>query len=459
MKRKLVYSALGILFLAGIALFFLGSRKVTLRINGNDRTVTTGSLTVSSVLQQAQIALDPYDQVTPSLNSILIGSGPIVINQVTHYQILVGGQSIPCVTSERIPARVLSALKLTVNPADRIYADGILVDPALSLPVVRSRTLEIRRAVDITLRDATSTRTFQSAAPTLGEALWDEGIYLTSRDQLEPSPETPLTASIQAVLRPSRTVSVTQNTRSTSLKSPAAGTVGEALALSGLSLQGGDYTVPAETASLPDDGQISLVHVTEQLEVNEKYIPYQSESQMNDTVELDQKEVVQSGQYGITINRERLKLENAVEKNRLVLAEQVVKEPVNEIIGYGTKISINTIDTPNGQLEYYRAVQVYATAYSPCHAGTSTCSNATASGMPVQRGVIAVIPGWYAYMAGERVYIPGYGTAVIGDTGGGIPGTPWIDLAFTDADYTGWHSWVTMYFLAPPPSNILYDLN
>jgi 3D (Asp-Asp-Asp) domain-containing protein len=55
-------------------------------------------------------------------------------------------------------------------------------------------------------------------------------------------------------------------------------------------------------------------------------------------------------------------------------------------------------------------------------------------------------------MALQRVYVQGYGHATIGDSGGGIPGTYWIDLGYSDEDYVGWHSWTTLYFLPPIPA-------
>lgn len=62
-------------------------------------------------------------------------------------------------------------------------------------------------------------------------------------------------------------------------------------------------------------------------------------------------------------------------------------------------------------------------------------------------------------MVGQQVYIPGYGFAVIEDMGGGIAGSNWVDLAYSDEEFIGWHSYVTVYFLTPVPGNILYDLN
>ena len=68
-----------------------------------------------------------------------------------------------------------------------------------------------------------------------------------------------------------------------------------------------------------------------------------------------------------------------------------------------------------------------ATAYT---AGCSGCSGITASGRPAGHGVVAVDPN--VIPLGTHMYIPGYGHAVAGDTGGSIRGRR-IDLGFNSS--------------------------
>jgi 3D (Asp-Asp-Asp) domain-containing protein len=129
-------------------------------------------------------------------------------------------------------------------------------------------------------------------------------------------------------------------------------------------------------------------------------------------------------------------------------------QPQDQITGMGTTAVVKTLDTGSGTIEYYRAVTMYATAYSPCQQGLGRCSKATSSGIPLQKGVVAVTGAWYRLFGGAQVYIPGYGIGVIGDVGGGIPGTYWIDLGYSEEDYEAWHQNVTVYFLTPIPPNV-----
>jgi len=50
----------------------------------------------------------------------------------------------------------------------------------------------------------------------------------------------------------------------------------------------------------------------------------------------------------------------------------------------------------------------------------------------------------------QKLYVPDYGFAIAGDTGGGVKGKH-IDLGYSDDDYRSWHWWTDVYLLWPPP--------
>ncbi|HEY9086397.1 MAG TPA: 3D domain-containing protein [Candidatus Tyrphobacter sp.] len=73
-------------------------------------------------------------------------------------------------------------------------------------------------------------------------------------------------------------------------------------------------------------------------------------------------------------------------------------------------------------------VRMVATAYTPHCYG---CSGITATGRPAGPGIVAVDPR--VIPLGSRLYIPGYGFAIAGDTGGDIQGDR-VDLGFLSYD-------------------------
>ncbi|MGZ6347747.1 MAG: hypothetical protein ACXWNC_09315, partial [Anaerolineales bacterium] len=84
----------------------------------------------------------------------------------------------------------------------------------------------------------------------------------------------------------------------------------------------------------------------------------------------------------------------------------------------------------------------------------------TTSGLPVQQGTVAMVYSWYLAFGFDKLYIPGYGYATVGDVGGGDPSKNpyWVDLGWTDDNYQPMVGWTTVYFLAPVPKNLVYVL-
>ena len=228
-----------------------------------------------------------------------------------------------------------------------------------------------------------------------------------------------------------------------------ANTVGEALAQAGFALQGLDYSIPAENAPIPKDGNIRVVKVIEDVIIDQTDTPFTKQYQAVEDLEIDRQEIVQAGVPGINARRIRVRYEDGQEISRQVEEEWVARLPQPQITGYGTKITPLTIDTPDGTITYWRAIQMYAVSYHPGETG----GNVTASGMTVQKGVAAVDTRYIPFFT--RLYIPGYGEAVAADTGGGVVGRI-IDLAYPDSEYIPWHQNVTVYFLWPPPENIVW---
>jgi 3D (Asp-Asp-Asp) domain-containing protein len=131
--------------------------------------------------------------------------------------------------------------------------------------------------------------------------------------------------------------------------------------------------------------------------------------------------------------------------------EWLDRSPSERIIAYGTQIAVFTLDTPDGPFEYWRHFQVLATSYSAATAGVSPDTphyGITRTGLKAGYGVIAVDPQVISLWA--EVYVPGYGRAVAGDTGGSIRGRH-IDLGFNEDAPPLWYRWVDVYLATPVP--------
>ncbi|MFN2146673.1 MAG: ubiquitin-like domain-containing protein [Anaerolineales bacterium] len=435
------------------------SRTVTILVEGQPVTVTTSARRVADILDEAGFPLGEADAVSPAADQRVGDGDTITLAQASRITIQADGETTSFYSTERTPTAWLAESGLTLAPADRLVVNGQEISPEKQMLYQPRLNVEIRRAVTISLESAGRLWTIQSSAPTLGRALWDAGFQLSSSDVLTPDPETPLTGDLSAVLVPGRQIQITASGETINAVT-SADTVGEALAQAGFSLQGLDYSIPDEDAPLPEDGSIRIVRVVEEVVINQEAIPFQTLYELLPEVEIDNYQVAQLGQVGIKAQRLRIRMEDNQEVSRQVEDEWTLREPVDRIEGYGTKIVVRTEVIGGETIEYWRKVNMWATSYSPCNSGASRCYPYTSLGLPVKQGVVAVIYDWFIPMGNHTVYVPGYGHAIIADVGGGVPGRHWIDLGYSDEDYIPWAQWVTVYFTTPiPPENeILYVL-
>lgn len=378
---------------------------------------------------------------------------------------IIDGETILNINSSaRTPLLILTEAGITPQPADRVLVNGISL--ALDQPIETKGAiqLQLRRAVALTLVTPQGEQVIQTSALTIGQALKEAGYSLSVNDIFNPSAETAITGTATVTYSPARDVVVTTGDKIINIRS-AAGTVGAALAEAGIPLTGLDTSSPLENEAIPEDGQIHVTRVYESISVTMEPIPFEEEVVDSVDVAFGQEDIIQPGVSGIAMVRTRIRYENGVEVSRTTEDKTVLREPQKQVVASGTKI---VLAPAGGEIpyEYWYATEMYASWYSPCNSGTGSCSYGTASGASAGYGIVAVDYSIYPSLAGMQVYIPGYGRATIGDTGGGpiietafgVPRTKWIDLGYNDNAIGGVSGWVTVYFLAPAPAEIPYFL-
>jgi uncharacterized protein YabE (DUF348 family) len=383
----------------------------------------------------------------------LMACQPTSLPEVT---IIDNNQVITFQTQERVPMALLDQAGITLIAADRLLINGFPIAPSQTIdenPI----TLQIRRAKTVSLITPDGQEhQFQTSAFTVGEALTEAGINVLATDKIDPPTNSRISNSPFTIIH-SSSIELTITVDGKSIKSKtSARTVGEALAEAGIPLLASDYSLPSENEALPSNGQIKVVRVRESVLLAQKSIPFESQLVAAPDVPLDQTQILSPGENGLSVQRIRIRYEDGNEVSRLMEDETTVRPPKTRTLGYGTKVEVTTATVNGAQIEYWRAVQMYATSYSPCRLGTSTCGSTTASGKQLEKGMVALPTNLYLTMQGQRLYIPGYGFATVEDACGGCGGQPMIDLGYTDNDYQAWHSWVTVYFLTPVPQNIVY---
>jgi uncharacterized protein YabE (DUF348 family) len=355
------------------------------------------------------------------------------------------GASLVVESTATHPMAILHEAGVPLAEADEVWADGVRVDGVYARDAAPAR-VTVRRAVSVSIVDSArpgQTLTVQTAARTVGEALWQAGIRLSAADIVQPSAESALTPNLTLTLIRARPLTIVADGRTLNV-SVQPGSVTETLAQAGLALAGADYVTPMEYG-------LRVVRVREEIVTEQQTIPRETIYQPLPEADIDTVQTLQAGTEGALRRNVRVRYEDGVEVSRVAEAETLAQAAQPRVIGYGTKITVRTVETADGVLEYWRAYTMYATSYSPSRAGvprTARNYGITASGQPLTKGLVAIDRRYIPF--GTRMYVPGYGFALAADTGGGVKGR-FIDLGFDDFNYQSWARVVTVYFLTPIP--------
>jgi uncharacterized protein YabE (DUF348 family) len=170
-------------------------------------------------------------------------------------------------------ADILALAGVTLTPADKIHFNGVDLPADFSLPPGGPYTLQIRRAHTLTMVTPNGQTSFQTTAATVGQALAQTGLQLSTADYIEPALETPVAADLTVTYRPAQELVISMDGQTVTVKTSAL-TVGQALASIGIPLLGLDQSLPGESDPLPADGQIKVIRVTETVSLVEKSIPF-----------------------------------------------------------------------------------------------------------------------------------------------------------------------------------------
>jgi resuscitation-promoting factor RpfB len=448
---KSILSRLFMLITLVVILLVLGidpRKTIHLDLNGEIFPIETSAITLKQFLHEENIFLREGDQISDHNTFWLSDGETVTIRQAMQVLIEDDSNLQAILTVQQEPEKILDEVNIQLDAGDVLLANGQEITPDEVLPFSDSHSLQIMRAAQVLLDHDGQIFPFYSTAATLGQALWEQGISLSEGDQLQPEPTTPLDGDIKAHLVTAQQFQLQIDERQLELLTTAE-SIADSLAQNGIPLQGQDYTIPPADAPVPEDGIVRLVRVEEVITLDTETIPFSLEYRPQPDLDIDHRTIVEPGQFGLVVKRMRVRLEDGEPVMQQVEAEFITRQPQARVIGYGTRVVARTLDTPAGSIQYWRALDMYAVSYNPTSAG----GNITASGLPLRKGIVAVDPRYIPL--GTRLYVPGYGEALAADTGGGVRGRI-IDLGYSDDDYEHWSQNVTVYFLWPPPDQIVW---
>jgi resuscitation-promoting factor RpfB len=484
----LLLSAVAALALA--AGYLLTGTPVTVSVDGAQSTVHTRRATVGDVLADLGLRLASSDIVTPTMSTPLQPGTAIVVSRAQSVTVLADGHTYNMDTHAQTAAAMLREAGVQLNQRDLVFLNGQTVDINNALrtkPAAASGsslasfgraaigsqqsgviaqspsplTISVRRAVSISISDVGTSANAVTAARVVGDALFGEGIYIYAADIVTPTLDTAVSAGMTVTIQRAKPVTIIADGRTFSTRTQAK-TVAALLIDEGIPAQNKDFTTPGLQSQVTSGMTIAMTRVREDYITESEGIAFKTTYQPDANLELDQQRIVAHGKRGVFKRSIRIVYENGKEVTRVVDREWTDEEPTTQIIAYGTKIVIRTLSTPDGPIEYWRAVRVWATFYTPLTSGTPLDApyfGITFTGKRATKGIIAVDPSAIRLHTG--MYLPGYGFGAAEDTGNLVTGMV-IDLCYDDdashPERWTWARWTTAYLLTPVPGNIPYIL-
>lgn len=201
-------------------------------------------------------------------------------------------------------------------------------------------------------------------------------------------------------------------------------TVGEALKNLGIVYRK-NKVYPAPDTKLEKDMKVYVLNRKEKLHFSEVDIEPKVQYEEDFGLSFGREVVKDEGRPGKAMVISKVTKDSRGNTVTQEIGSKVTKEPKNKIIVRGLSQSVKT---PEGYKRFKKKMVVEASAYT-IHDGSGT--GLTSIGLVPYEGIVAVDPRVIPYYT--KMYIPGYGIAMAGDTGGAIVGKK-IDLFMND-----WH--------------------
>jgi len=328
----------------------------------------------------------------------------------------------------RGPLRVSHVLAMGALIAVFVWA-GFVTHPSLaeaSANAPAATADNASHAVTFELNGALSQHS--SSAATVGDFLREQQIAAGPNDYVDPATDVPLSDGMIVTYRAAVRVTI-QTARDRTDVVSAAGDVGALLEEQHVRLGANDRVVPALSEAVPANGVVRIERVVTWERNRKKAIAAATIHRLDFSVSPGSSRVVSRGSNGEREEIVRFTQRDGGAVQTAVVSSRVVRKPKPRVVvdGVGEYEAFERFAGNSVSRTMYvaqSAMSMVATAYT---AGCSGCSGITATGRPAGHGIVAVDPR--VIPLGTKLFIPGYGMAIAGDTGGAIVGNR-IDLGF-----------------------------
>lgn len=188
----------------------------------------------------------------------------------------------------------------------------------------------------------------------VGQVLSELNIPTEATDIVTPNPDDSLAPNTKIFINRAKTVALKTKDRQEEVKTQAE-TVEDFLEEEKITLADNHVIEPAAETLLPKNPKkidVKITEVTEKNEKNKISLPFKTVYQDDDSIYKGETRIIQNGQEGEKTEIYHLTFEDGAEVSRTLVDSKITQEPVNKIIGQGTKEKPKKVIT-GGQATYY----------------------------------------------------------------------------------------------------------
>ncbi len=328
----------------------------------------------------------------------------------------------------RGPIRASHVLAVTLLTATFVGA-GFVTHPSLALAATDSGSAGAAQTGHaVTFESNGTVAQYVTAAATVGDFLRERSVAVGSGDYVNPAIDVPLSDGLVVDYRAAVKVTIV-TARDRLAATSAAQDVGALLDEQRISLGPDDVVRPALADPLPADGVVRIERVTTWTRTRNRPIGVKTVHRLDITMQPGTSRTISKGSPGERRVTVRFTQRDGGTVHKSVVATHVTRKPRSRVVadGVGEYEAFSRFAALGVERSAYiarSAMEMVATAYT---ANCDGCSGMTAIGRRAGHGIVAVDPR--IIPLGTHLFIPGYGLAVAGDTGGSIHGLR-IDLGF-----------------------------
>ncbi|MCR5005214.1 MAG: ubiquitin-like domain-containing protein [Clostridiales bacterium] len=306
--------------------------KLTVKDNGEETEIETWKgETIADVLKGAGITLGDKDMVIPAAEEKVAGDQTeVVIQRYAAVAITDLGEK-----KEYDKIKGLT-IQEVLDQENIVLGEKDEIEPAADTVLSEDMTeVQIRRYAKVTIKHEDEEIQVELVGGTVADALKEAGIELGEKEEADEAPDTFLVDGMVITISREKTVKLKMDGKSTEITTKAV-FVSDFLEEQKITL-GPDDEMNKKPEDRIKDGMKLTVHRVEYKEEKvTETIDYGTIEQYSDSMDVGTSTIEQYGSEGEKEVTYKVKYVDGKEDSREAIKEEVTKEPVDEIITYGT---------------------------------------------------------------------------------------------------------------------------